>query len=210
MAHSTFFALQQAAAGCKACDLWKLGKQTVFGEGDLHTLVMFIGEQPGDEEDLKGRPFVGPAGKLLNQVLEQLGLDRQRTYLTNAVKHFKWEAKGKRRVHVKPNPSEIRACFPWLKQEIDLIKPRIIVCLGATAAQALFGSGIRVTKQRGHVLQSAFAPGAQILITVHPASILRAPDSESRHLQMQLFLQDLQKIPILLAQSKDAHAPASS
>ena len=173
-------AFRDAAADCKACDLWKRGTQTVFGAGPRRAEVLFVGEQPGNEEDLSGEPFVGPAGRLLNDALVAAGIDREQTYVTNVVKHFKWEPRGKRRIHKKPNAGEIAACRPWLEAEIGLIKPRVIVCLGATAAQALLGSKFKVSKQRGQFIESALAP--YILATVHPSSVLRAPDDVTRRI----------------------------
>ena len=188
----TLSALKTAAADCRACDLWKRGTQTVFGEGRRRSTVMFVGEQPGNEEDLTGKPFVGPAGRLFDDALEEAGIDRTQTYVTNVVKHFKWEARGKRRIHKKPNAQEIAACRPWLQAEIDLIKPKVIVALGATAAQSLFGPQFRVTKQRGQFLESTLAPYA--MATVHPSSILRAPDDETRRLEHRRFVDDLKKL----------------
>jgi len=188
--------LKSAAAGCQACDLWKTGTQTVFGEGARRVKVMFVGEQPGNEEDLSGRPFVGPAGRLLDDALETAGIDRKHTYVTNVVKHFKWEPRGKRRIHKKPNSLEIAACRPWLQAEIALIKPDVIVALGATAAQSLLGPQFRVTKQRGEFIPSTLAP--YVMATVHPSSILRAPDDEARHLEMRLFIDDLKKLAKLI------------
>lgn len=184
--------LKAAAADCRACDLWKLGTQTVFGEGWRHTTVMFVGEQPGNEEDLTGKPFVGPAGKLLDRALEEAGIDRSQVYVTNVVKHFKWEPRGKRRIHKKPNAQEIAACRPWLEAEIALVKPKVIVSLGATAAQALLGPQFRVTKQRGQFIESTLAP--YVIATVHPSSILRAPDDETRRLDYRSFVNDLKKL----------------
>ena len=184
--------LKDAAADCQACDLWKTGTQTVFGEGARRVKVMFVGEQPGNEEDLSGRPFVGPAGRLLDDALDTAGIDRKQTYVTNVVKHFKWEPRGKRRIHKKPNSLEIAACRPWLEAEIALIKPDVIVALGATAAQSLLGPQFRVTKQRGEFIPSTLAP--YVMATVHPSSILRAPDDETRHLEMRLFIDDLKKL----------------
>ncbi len=188
----TLRGLQAAAADCKACDLWMRGTQTVFGEGRRRARIMFIGEQPGHEEDLTGKPFVGPAGRLLDAALEEAGIDRSQTYVTNVVKHFKWEPRGKRRIHKKPNVQEIAACQPWLKAEIALIKPEIIVLLGATAAQAMLGPKFRVTKQRGEFIESSLAP--LVIATVHPSSILRAPDEETRRLEFSRFVADLKKI----------------
>ena len=181
--------LQEAAANCKACDLWENATQTVFGEGKRRAKVLFIGEQPGNDEDLQGRPFVGPAGRLLDQALEETGIDRRQTYVTNVVKHFKWEPRGKRRIHKKPNSTEIEACRPWLEAEIAAVKPRVIVCLGATAAQTLLGKEFRVSRQRGQPIPSPLAH--TVIATVHPSSILRAPDEQSRRSEMQRFIDDL-------------------
>src|SRR5437667_909114 len=178
--------LRDAAAGCKACGLWRRGTQTVFGEGARRADAMFVGEQPGNEEDLAGHPFVGPAGRLLDKALEEAGIDRSQAYVTNVVKHFKWEPRGKRRIHAKPDTLEIMACRPWLEAELAVVKPEIVVCLGATAAQALLGKKFRVTQERGKILASELAP--RVLATVHPSSILRAPDDESRHVEMRRFI----------------------
>src|SRR5213078_1561949 len=164
--------LREAAAGCTACDLHKTGTQTVFGEGSASAEVVFVGEQPGDQEDLQGRPFVGPAGKLFDKALDDAGIDRAQVYVTNAVKHFKWIARGKRRIHQKPNWSEIAACRPWLDAELAVVKPHVLVCLGATAAQALLGRTFRVTRARGRPVESSLAP--IVIATVHPSSLLRA------------------------------------
>jgi uracil-DNA glycosylase len=188
--------LAKAAEDCKACDLWKRATQTVFGEGGPHAKVIFVGEQPGNQEDLEGKPFVGPAGKLLDAALEEAGIDRAKVYVTNAVKHFKWEPRGKRRIHKKPNAVEIAACKQWLDAEIAAIQPKVIVCLGATAAQALIGRDFRVTQHRGEFLKSPLAP--YMMATVHPSSILRAPDDETRHREMKLFIADLKKISKLV------------
>ena len=184
--------LARQAHDCRNCDLWKTATQTVFGEGSAHARVMLVGEQPGDKEDLAGRPFVGPAGNLLNTALEQAGIDRSEVYVTNAVKHFKWEPRGKRRIHKKPNATEVAACRPWMDGEIGAVQPEIIVALGATAAQALMGKSFRVTKQRGEFLKSP--EGYTVMATVHPSSILRAVDEESRHEEMRLFVDDLRKV----------------
>ena len=184
--------VRDISKGCKACDLYKRGTQTVFGEGPPRADVMMVGEQPGDAEDIAGQPFVGPAGRLLDRALEEAGIDRSRVYVTNVVKHFKWEPRGKRRIHAKPNAAEIGACRPWLETEISLVKPRVLVCLGATAAQALLGRGFKVTKQRGEFVPSPLAPLATA--TVHPSSILRAPDDESRRREMREFVADLKKV----------------
>lgn len=181
--------LRQAAAGCKACDLWKLGTQTVFGEGSSRARVMLVGEQPGDKEDLQGRPFVGPAGAVLDKALAAAGIDRDEVYVTNMVKHFKWEPRGKRRIHKKPNTVEIKACRPWLDAEVRVIQPQVVVLLGATAAQGILGRDFRVTQHRGQWVPSDIAP--HVLATVHPSSILRAPDEESRHEEMRKFIADL-------------------
>ena len=188
----TLTALKNAAAHCKACDLWEKGTQTVFGEGGRRARVMFVGEQPGNEEDLTGKPFVGPAGRLFDNALEEAGIDRKQTYVTNVVKHFKWEPRGKRRIHKKPNSTQIAACRPWLEAELALIKPDVIVALGATAAQSLIGPQFRVTKQRGEFLESNLAP--YVMATVHPSSILRAPDDETRQLEYRRFVDDLKKL----------------
>jgi uracil-DNA glycosylase len=184
--------LREAAKTCKNCDLWKLGTQTVFGEGSSNSKIMFVGEQPGNQEDIEGKPFVGPAGKLLDAALVEADVDRKKVYVTNAVKHFKWEPRGKRRIHKKPNSAEIAACRPWLEAEIAAIKPKAIVCLGATAAQALLGRDFRVTQHRGEFLKSPLAPF--VMATVHPSLILRALDDETRHTEMTRFVADLRKL----------------
>jgi DNA polymerase len=196
--------LRQAAASCKACDLWKNATQTVFGEGSSNATIMLVGEQPGDFEDRAGRPFVGPAGKLLDQALSEAGIDRSDVYVTNVVKHFKWSPaeRGKRRIHKKPRDSEIKACRPWLDAELAVVKPKILVCLGATAAQALLGKEFRVSRQRGQIIESPLAP--HVVATVHPSSILRAQDDESRHKQMQAFIQDLKHVARFLKGDKAA------
>src|SRR3954471_782595 len=175
----TLPSVRDAARDCRACDLWKLGTQTVFGEGARKAELLLVGEQPGDQEDLSGHPFVGPAGKLLDRALVEAGIDRTAVYVTNVVKHFSWEPRGKRRIHKKPRASEIAACRPWLDVEVALVKPRAIVCLGATAAQALLGASFKVTHSRGEFVVSALAP--VVMATVHPSSILRAPDEDARH-----------------------------
>ena len=184
--------LRSAAAGCRGCPLWEAATQTVFGEGGHDLSVMFVGEQPGDQEDLSGRPFVGPAGRILNFALEKAHIDREQVYVTNAVKHFKFEPRGKRRLHKKPNMEEIRACRPWLEAEIQVVQPKIIVCLGATAAQAILGPAFRVTKSRGQLLPSTVAPF--VLATVHPSSLLRAPDEAARRSGIESFIQDLVEV----------------
>jgi DNA polymerase len=184
--------LREAAAECKACHLWKLGTQTVFGEGSASSLVMFVGEQPGDREDLAGRPFVGPAGGLLDRALEEAGIDRTKVYVTNVVKHFKWEPRGKRRIHKKPNSMEVAACRPWLEAEIQVVKPQVIICLGSTAAQMIIGPKFKVSTMRGTFVKSPLAPF--VTATVHPSSILRAPSDEARRAERQRFVRDLKKI----------------
>ena len=184
--------VREIAAGCKACDLYKRGTQTVFGEGPPKAELMLVGEQPGDAEDLAGHPFVGPAGRLLDTALEKAGIDRSQVYVTNVVKHFKWEPRGKRRIHAKPNAAEIGACRPWLEVEIALVKPRVLVCLGATAAQALLGRSFKVSQQRATLVPSPLAP--IVSATVHPSSILRAPDDETRREEMRRFVKDLRTI----------------
>ncbi|HEY2461667.1 MAG TPA: UdgX family uracil-DNA binding protein [Candidatus Acidoferrum sp.] len=190
--HGTIDDLRKDARTCKACDLWRNATQTVFGEGGKRPQIMFIGEQPGNQEDLDGKPFVGPAGHLLDSALEEAGIDRTKTYVTNAVKHFKWEPRGKRRIHKKPSGAEIAACRPWLDAEIAVLQPEVIVCLGATAAQTLLGKAFRVTQHRGELMKSPLAP--HLMATVHPSSILRAPDEETRHSEMQRFVADLKKL----------------
>ena len=182
--------LRGRAAGCTACDLYKTGTQTVFGEGNIGAEVMLVGEQPGDKEDLAGRPFVGPAGKLLDEALADAGIDRSQVYVTNVVKHFKWVARGKRRIHKKPNAAEITACKPWLQAEIARVDPKVVVCLGATAAQALLGRDFRVTQHRGEFVDWELAP--LVTATVHPSSILRDP--ETRAAEMPKLVDDLKKV----------------
>jgi uracil-DNA glycosylase family protein len=182
-------ALRQAAAGCTACDLYRDATQTVFGEGSPDAEVMLVGEQPGDGEDKAGRPFVGPAGRLLDRALEEAGIDRELAYVTNVVKHFKFERRGKVRLHKRPNAEEVRACRPWLEAELAVVRPQVLVALGATAAQALLGSSFRVSRQRGEFVDSDLAP--RVLATVHPSSILRAPDDEARALAHKGFVADL-------------------
>jgi uracil-DNA glycosylase len=188
--------LRAAAAGCTACHLYKLGTQTVFGEGSADADVVFVGEQPGDQEDLAGRPFVGPAGRVLDEGLAAAGIDRSQVYVTNAVKHFKWEPRGKRRIHQKPNWAEMTACRPWLEAELQVVQPDVLVCLGATAAQSLLGRQFRVTKMRGVPVESELAPN--VVATVHPSSILRAPDEAARQEAMRDFIRDLKGVAKLL------------
>jgi uracil-DNA glycosylase family protein len=192
--------LRVAAAECTACPLYRNATQTVFGEGPDQAPIMFVGEQPGDSEDLAGRPFVGPAGRLLDRCIEEAGIDRRRAYVTNTVKHFKWVPRGTRRIHSKPNSMEIAACFPWLEAEIAAVKPQIVVALGATAAQALFGKAFRVTRERGKLIPSRWAPYA--MATVHPSSLLRAPDEEARRRDIALFIEDLKTAAALLRSAK--------
>src|ERR1043166_8396710 len=203
--------LREAAKGCRGCDLWKVGTQTVFGEGPRTAHVLVVGEQPGDQEDKQGRPFVGPAGRILDRAFDAAGIDRDDVYVTNAVKHFKWarDARSKRRIHKTPNASEVNACFPWLENEIALLKPRVIVCLGATAAKALLGRGFRVTKQRGIPVESPWAP--VVIATVHPSSVLRAPPGEQKRAE-QAFIADIRKVARALDRDrteKRTAAPAS-
>ena len=192
VSRQTINQLRLEAVDCKRCDLWKTGTQTVFGEGKQTSTVMLVGEQPGDKEDLAGRPFVGPAGALLDKALDEAGIDRSRVYVTNVVKHFKWEPRGKRRIHKKPNAVEIVACMPWLQSEIDVVKPRAIICLGSTAAQAVISPKFKVSIQRGQFVTSPLAQF--VTATVHPSSILRAPTDEARHVEMRRFIDDLKKI----------------
>lgn len=181
--------LKKAAAECRACSLWERGTHTVFGEGRPDAHLMLVGEQPGDMEDRQGLPFVGPAGRVLDQALELAGIERSDAYVTNVVKHFKWVAEGKRRLHTKPNAKEIGACLPWLEAEIELIRPRVLVAMGATAAQALLGRQVLVTRDHGHLMQGKFAPAT--MATIHPSAILRAPDEEQRRTMMVQLVEDL-------------------
>jgi DNA polymerase len=181
--------VREAAKDCEACHLYERGTQTVFGEGPKRAAMMLVGEQPGDYEDVAGKPFVGPAGKIMDRALDEAGIDRSQVYVTNAVKHFKWEPRGKRRIHQKPNSREIAACRPWLEAELRIVKPNLVVAMGATAAQAIFGPGFRVTRERGKVLSSKLAP--RVLATVHPSSLLRQPDEESREREYKHFVADL-------------------
>ena len=192
--------LRQASTGCRGCELYARATQTVFGEGDPHAQVMLVGEQPGDREDIEGAPFVGPAGPLLDEALERAGIDRGSVYVTNAVKHFKWEARGRRRLHRKPSSREVQACRPWLTAEMAAIRPEVVVCLGATAAQALLGPSFRVSRQRGEVFDGP--DGARITATVHPSSILRAEDEQTRQEEMERFVADLRAVPGVLARGR--------
>jgi DNA polymerase len=189
--------LREAAAGCKACDLWQTGTQTVFGEGTKNAEIVFVGEQPGDKEDLAGRPFVGPAGGVLDQALEAAGIDRRLAYVTNAVKHFKWQARGKRRIHQKPNAAELAACRPWLDAELAVVKPKVVVALGATAAQALLGRSFRVTKQRGEPIEGT-GIAEYVIATFHPSSILRQETEDDRQRAMDELVADLRIVAKLL------------
>jgi uracil-DNA glycosylase family protein len=188
-ANSSLAEIREAARECTACHLHRRATQTVFGEGPKHATIMLVGEQPGDYEDAAGRPFVGPAGKIMDRALEEAGIDRKQVYVTNAVKHFKWEPRGKRRIHKKPNSREIAACRPWLEAELRIVRPKLVVCLGATAAEAIFGRSFRVTRERGKLLSSALAPNT--MATVHPSSLLRQPDEESRNREYKKFVADL-------------------
>jgi DNA polymerase len=189
-------AFRRQAEACRRCDLWKHATQTVFGEGSAGARIMLVGEQPGDAEDLAGKPFVGPAGQLLRRALEDAGIDLRDVYLTNVVKHFKWEPRGKRRIHKKPRHSEVVACRVWIDAEIALVRPRAVVALGATAAQALIGPDARVTRDRAKPIPSSLAP--LVTLTVHPSSILRAPDAESRAAERAHFVEDLRAIAALV------------
>src|SRR2546422_7833412 len=186
---SSLTEVRDASRQCTACHLYKRATQTVFGEGPKGAPIMLVGEQPGDYEDVAGKPFVGPAGKIMARAHEESGIDRTKVYVTNAVKHFKWEPRGKRRIHQKPNSREIAACRPWLEAELRLVKPKLLVCLGATAAHAIFGPSFRVTRERGKVLSSKLAP--RVLATVHPSSLLRQPDETSREREYKHFVTDL-------------------
>ncbi len=193
----TLASLKEAARACKGCDLYLGATQTVFGAGKRAARIVLVGEQPGNDEDLKGKPFVGPAGKLLDRALEDAGIDRDEAYVTNVVKHFKWEKRGKNRIHKKPNAEEIRACLPWLRAELEQLRPQVLVCLGATAAQALLGRDFRVTTQRGKVLRSELAE--YVVATVHPSSILRQQTSEDRERELNALIADLRVVAGILS-----------
>ena len=197
-ARPTLSNLRRAAATCKACDLWRNATQTVFGEGPEKARIIMVGEQPGDREDLAGHPFIGPAGALLDKALAEAGIDRSQVYVTNTVKHFKWvpAERGKKRIHKKPRYSEIQACRPWLDAELSVIRPDVLVCLGATAAQALLGKDFSVSRQRGELVKSSLAPF--VIATVHPSSVLRAMDDESRHAQMRAFVDDMKRVAAVM------------
>jgi DNA polymerase len=190
----------RAARGCRACELWERATQTVFGTGPAHADLLLVGEQPGDKEDRAGQPFVGPAGGVLERALAAAGIDRGTVYVTNVVKHFSWEERGKWRIHKKPKPHQIRACRPWLEAEILALKPAVVVCLGATAAQALLGPAFRVTRQRAEFVASPLAP--RVMATVHPSSLLRAPDEQTRQVETKRFIADLKKAAGALAAMK--------
>lgn len=189
--------LREAAAGCRGCELHRRATQTVFGAGARKATVMLVGEQPGNDEDLAGEPFVGPAGRLLDRALLDAGINRKHCYVTNVVKHFKWVPRGKRRIHDKPNAREVAACRPWLTAEIEVVNPRVIVCLGATAAQALLGRQFKVTRERGKLLEVA-SVGAQALATVHPSAVLRAPDDQARHRELARLVADLKIVALAI------------
>lgn len=198
--HHTLEELRRAAAACRACPLWELGTQTVFGQGKEESRLMLVGEQPGDQEDRQGLPFVGPAGRVLDQALEQAGIDRSTAYVTNVVKHFKWVAQGKRRLHTKPNAREIGACLPWLDAEINLIRPLVLVAMGSTAAQALFGKQVLVSRDHGSPILSSRAPHATV--TLHPSAILRMPTEEQRYAAMETFTADLRRVAAWLREEQ--------
>ena len=196
----TLPALREAAQGCRGCELYQRATQAVFGEGLLEAELMLVGEQPGDQEDLAGKPFVGPAGRLLDQALEEAGIDRALAYVTNVVKHFKWEPRGKRRIHAKPTWAEMTACRPWLEAELALVRPQVLVCLGATAAQALLGKQFRVTRERGKLVESDLAP--HVTATIHPSAVLRQRDDESRRQELRALVDDLRMVAPLVRSSK--------
>jgi DNA polymerase len=198
--HPTLRALREEVQRCRGCDLYRYASQAVFGEGPRSARIVLVGEQPGDEEDRQGHPFVGPAGKLLNRALEEAGIQRSEVYVTNAVKHFKFEERGKRRIHKKPRVSEVKACHPWLEAEISLLKPEVIVCLGATAAQALLGPKFRLTKERGKFVTHPWGP--HVTATIHPSAVLRAPDAEQRHEEYRKFVDDLKGVRTALTPKK--------
>lgn len=199
-ARPSLHAFQKAVQTCRGCDLYRNATQAVFGEGPVTARIIMVGEQPGNDEDLQGHPFVGPSGKLLDRALEEAGIDRREVYVSNAVKHFKFEERGKRRIHKKPAMSEIKACRPWLEAEVALIKPEVIVCLGATAAQAILGPAYRLTKERGNFVEHAWAP--RVTATIHPSAVLRAPDSAQRHKEYRRFVLDLKRVGDVLHHSR--------
>src|SRR5213079_1525269 len=198
-ATSSLSEVREAARSCTACHLYKRATQTVFGEGPKRAPIMLVGEQPGDYEDVAGKPFVGPAGKILDRALAEAGINRDEVYVTNAVKHFKWEPRGKRRIHQKPSSRDIAACRPWLEAELRLVEPKLVVCLGSTAGQTIFGPSFRVTKERGRVLSSHLAQ--KVVATVHPSSLLRQPDEESRDREYKNFVSDL-RVAVKAAEAK--------
>ena len=208
-ARRTLKSLRDAARSCRGCRLWMVGSQTVFGEGKAAAKIMLVGEQPGDAEDREGHPFVGPAGRLLDEALAEAGIDRSDVYVTNAVKHFKWERgeKSKRRIHKKPNAGEITACRPWLDQELALVKPEVVVCLGATAAQAMLGKSFRVTKSRGRKQTASYADA--VFATVHPSAVLRAPDADARAEARRALVADLRKVAKYLGREREVARNAS-
>jgi uracil-DNA glycosylase len=195
-AHLSMPQLRESASGCTGCDLYKRATQTVFGEGAAHASIMLVGEQPGDQEDLQGRPFVGPAGGMLNKALVEAGIGRRDVYVTNAVKHFKWEPQGNRRKHKKPSAAEIAACRPWLEAETAVVKPRVVVCLGVTAAQSVFGKSVRLNEMRGRAWNTPL--GVTVFVTIHPSSLLRHPDPAERAREYQRFVDDLRNIQLHL------------
>jgi uracil-DNA glycosylase len=203
----SFPELEHAAATCQACDLFRTATQTVFGDGNLHARVVFVGEQPGDREDIEGKPFVGPAGQVLDEGFKEAGIDRNAIYITNAVKHFKWKPYGKRRLHQKPDAAEVAACRPWLDLEIALVKPELVVLLGATAAQGLLGTDFRVTRQRGQFIERIGLP--LMMATVHPSSILRAEDEATRQFEMRAFVNDLKQVAAWLREHEIVAARAT-
>lgn len=194
--HASLKELNEAVQNCHGCDLYKYATQAVFGEGLASSQIVFVGEEPGDEEDRKGHPFVGPAGKVLDRALEDAGINRSTVYVSNAVKHFKFEERGKRRIHKKPSDSEIKACKPWLEMEVSLIHPKVIVCLGATATSSILGSAYRLTKERGRFVRHAWAP--YVTATIHPSAILRVPDRDARHEAYRDLVADLKKVKKIL------------
>jgi uracil-DNA glycosylase family protein len=199
-ASSSLIALATAARACRGCPLWEPATQTVFGEGSGTSPMMLIGEQPGDREDVEGAPFVGPAGHLLDQAMDDASLDRSVVYVTNAVKHFKWTPRGKRRIHQNPNRAEIAACRPWLEQEVAIVRPQLLVCLGATAAGTVLGSKVRVTRDHGQFFDTALGPPATV--TLHPSAVLRSPDEAARESQYQIIVGDLRAVAERLAATR--------
>jgi uracil-DNA glycosylase family protein len=197
-------ALREAVQGCRGCGLWEHATQGVLGEGAQTAELVLVGEQPGDQEDKQGRPFVGPAGRILGEALEEAGIDRDRAYVTNAVKHFKWKERGKRRIHQKPTWTEMTACRPWLEAELALVKPLVLVCLGATAAQSLLGKQFRVTRERGVPLESDLAE--HVVATIHPSAVLRAPDDDARQAELEGLVRDLKVVASLLAKASKSAA----